>query len=191
MYYHGSPTGGIQVLRPNETSFKKFREDGEAHVFLSSNKAHATLYAVKCYNYHYGFDKDTGLPKYYEPYEGCVKDYYAGKSGYLYTLEAHESIVPLKGIKYAFRTRESVRVKSVEFIQDVYTKLLDYEDKGEFIIVRYKDLPERIREKNHKWIIGLLEEEEIFSSPEEYPMYLKTKFPDAWKEVCNNRRNAT
>ena len=191
MYYHGSPIGGIEVLRPNETTFKKFRKDGEAHVFLSSNKAHATLYAAKCYNYHYGFDKDTGLPKYFEPYEGCVKDYYAGKSGYLYTLEERESIVPLEGIKYAFHTKESVRVKSVEFIQDVYEKLLEYEENGEIIIVQYKDLPERLREKNHKWITELLEEEEIFSSSEEYPNYLKTRFPEAWKEVCNNRKNKT
>jgi len=191
MYYHGSPIGDIEYLEPNKTWFSRFRIKDEAQVYLSSNKAHATLYAAKCHMYPYGFDKETGLLKFPEPYEGCLKEFYEGKSGYLYTLEERDSILPLEGIKYAFHTKESVRVVSVDFIEDVYRKLLEYEKNGEIILVQFKDIPDRIREKNHKWVTEVLDSEEIFSSTEEYPMFLKTRFPKAWEEVCNNRKNKT
>lgn len=141
--------------------------------------------------YPYGFDKESGLPKYTEWYEGCLDEFYEGKSGYLYTLEEHESIAPLKGIKYAFHSKENVRVRSVEYIENVYRKLLEYEEKGELIIVQFKDIPDRMREKNHKWLTEVLNLEEVFSSTEEYPMFLKARFPEAWQEVCNNRINKT
>ena len=188
MYYHGSPVGDIEFLRPYETTFRK---GDEAHVYLTSNKAHATLYAAKCHMYHYGFDKDTGLPKYTEPYEGCLKEFYAGKSGYLYSIEESNSIAPLEGIKYAFHAKESVRVKSVEYIEDVYRKLLEYEEQGEIIIVQFKDISDRVREKNHKWITEVLDLDEVYSSTEDYPMFLKARFPEAWQEVCNNRKSKT
>ncbi|MEX0361530.1 MAG: hypothetical protein AB3N10_11165 [Allomuricauda sp.] len=188
MYFHGSPVGGVEFLKPNETTFRK---GDDAHVYLTSNKAHATLYAAKCHMYPYGFDKETGLPKFPEPFEDCLKEFYEGKSGYLYSVEESDEISPLEGIKYAFHTKKSVRVKSEEYIEDVYRKLLEYEKNGEIILIKFKDKPERMRERTHKQITQILEDEEIFSSTEEYPMFLKKKFPDAWKEVCDKRKNMT
>ena len=130
MFYHGSPTKDIEYLVPNETTFRK---GDEAHVYLSSYKAHAALYAAKCHMYPYGFDKDNGLPKYHEPFEGCLKEFYGSKKGYIYTVEEDNSIVPLEGIRYGFLTKESVEVKAIEFFEDIYEQLLRYEENGEIV----------------------------------------------------------
>lgn len=188
MYYHGSPIGGIECLLPNATTF---RNDGEPNVYLSSNKAHAVLYAAKCHMYPYGFDKDSGLPKYHENFEGCLKEFYSDKCGYIYTVKENRSIVPLEGIRYGYLTRKRVRVESSEFIEDVYKKLLEYEKNGNIIIIRFKDMSDKMREISHKQITEILAKEAVFSSAEDYPMFLKKRFPDAWKDVCKRREQSS
>jgi hypothetical protein len=187
MYFHGSPIEGLEWLSPNETTFRK---DGKAYVYLSSNRAHAALYAARCPMFPYGFDRNSGLVKYHEPYEGCLEEFYAKKRGYIYTIGADRSIAPLEGIRYGYRTNESVRVEAVEVVGDVFQLLRELENNEKIIMIRFKDLPDRMRARYHKQLTEILTREEIFSSDEDYPRFLKAKFPDAWEEARKARKQS-
>lgn len=74
MYYHGSPVGDIELLEP------RISIHNEPYVYLCSNIAHATLYAVKCHMYPYGFNKENGRLTMDEPFEKYLEEIYSGKS---------------------------------------------------------------------------------------------------------------
>ena len=180
MYYHGSPIGNLKTLKP-QVSF--FSEDDKPFVYLTTDKAHAAIYTVKSFMYPYGFNRDTHIVSYSEPYDGFLKETYLGKRGYIYEIEDVESIHPKKGIRYAHYTSENVTVTSVEFLEDVYLKLAEYEKEGKIELIPYARVPEKTKQFYHKWTTEKLAEEKYFNSTEDYPMFLKEKFPAAWKEA--------
>ncbi len=184
MYYHGSPIGNLKKLNP-QVSF--FSEDDKAFVYLTTDKAHAAIYTVKSYMYPYGFNRDTGIVSYHEPYDGFLTETYLGKSGYVYGIEDVESIQSHKGIRYAHYTSESVSVTSVEFIEDVYLKLSEYDERGKIELIPYDRVPDKTRQRYHNWVVRELATDKYFSSTEDYPMFLKEKFPAAWKEANSLR----
>lgn len=81
-FYHGSPIGGLDELKPF------LSEHGKPYIYFSSNPIVALLYAVKPVPkpfsfYPYGFDKN-GAVVYSEYFENAFFHLYGGKVGYLY-----------------------------------------------------------------------------------------------------------
>jgi len=182
MYYHGSPKANLKVIKPN------LSRHGKPYVYLCSNKVHAILYTVKCHMYPYGFHGKGGLLVQQEPFEGYLKEIYSGESGYIYRIDKAESISPMKDIPSAYVTRERVEVASVEFIEDVYQKLYEYESNGLIEICPYDCMSEKSLNSYRRWATENLVKEEFFNSTDEYPMFLKEKFPKEWSEACRIRR---
>ena len=183
MYYHGSPVGGIGFLEPKVATFR----EEDACVYLSSRAANAVIYCRRCHMYPYGFDEESGLLQYDEPYPDCLKDLYAGKSGYLYQVEEAASIEPMKDIRDGYASRHPLRIRAVEFIEDIHEKLLEYAAREEIILVRFKDVSERTRDYYHRWVVKTLSKPEVYHGNSDYARFLKEKFPTAWKEARANR----
>lgn len=136
--------------------------------------------------YPYGFEKSNGLLQYTEPYPGCLKDLYAGKSGYLYEVGEAASIKPMKDIRDGYASCRPLRVRAVAFIEDIHEKILEYERRGEIVLVRYNDVSERTRDFYHRGVAKTLSKPDFYNGSGDYALFLKEKFPVAWKEARDN-----
>lgn len=91
-FYHGSNTGGIQVLEP------RLADHGRPYVYLTANEAVAAIYLCNAvekpyYWFPYGFCAGTDIPVYHELYPNALREVSEGVSGYLYEVEVEEDIL--------------------------------------------------------------------------------------------------
>ncbi|MBQ9858771.1 MAG: hypothetical protein IJO77_07210, partial [Oscillospiraceae bacterium] len=78
-YYHCSPCAGLTVLKPK----KPMRFDKPSRVYLTTLIPMALMYAVKNYEYTYGYNKE-GKIYFYESFPNALEILYRGKSASLY-----------------------------------------------------------------------------------------------------------
>ena len=105
---------------------------------------------------------------------------YKGVSGYIYsTDEVTDSGFELQ-ISDAVTSSIPVPVSNVEFVPDAYEAILEAEAKGLITIIRYDNMPEKMK----KWIERIIPEEykEAGDHPE-YRFFLEAKFPDIAKNL--------
>ena len=156
MYYHASPVGGIAQLEPRISNhgvplvyFSKKREN--VLVYLSNAiekycKETGFSYEGKWQKWGpYGFNKD-GRLRLEEYYPNALISTYKGVSGYIYSAEAvTDSGVDIQ-VPDAVTSGVAVKVKDVEYVPDAYEAILLAEREGLITILRYEDMPEKMRE---------------------------------------------
>ena len=188
MYYHASPVGGIAQLEPRISNhgvplvyFSKKREN--VLVYLSNAiekycKETGFSYEGKWQKWGpYGFNKD-GRLRLEEYYPNALISTYKGVSGYIYSAETvTDSGVDIQ-VPDAVTSGVAVKVKDVEYVPDAYEAILLAEREGLITILRYEDMPEKMREWNEKTI---KEEYEGASEHPEYRHFLKGNFPNIIK----------
>lgn len=177
MYFHGSPLGGLEWLKPGCALSEN------PCVFLSSNRAHATLYTVRKNFYPYGFDKATGLVCYTEPYKNCLKDIYGGKSGYVYEVGPVEGAKPLEGIRYAHVATEDIKIASFEFIEDVYARLIEYSEQGQMMIEMFHETAQARLAFYEQKMVEIIINENLLQREDDYAVFVKSRFPDALRRA--------
>ena len=185
MYYHASPTGGIKQLEPRISNhgipliyFSKKREN--VLVYLSNSiekycRETGFVFNGICQKWGpYGFNQD-GTQRLEEYYPNAFEKTYKGVSGYIYSAEnIIESDFDLR-IPDAAVSSLPVKVTGAEFIPDAYEAILQAEKDGLITILRYEEMPDKMREWNRKTII---EEYEGAADHPEYRHFLKGNFPD-------------
>lgn len=189
MYYHASPIGGITQLEPRISNhgvplvyFSKKREN--VLVYLSNAiekycKETGFLYEGKWQKWGpYGFNKD-GRLRLEEYYPNALISTYKGVSGYIYSAETITDSGFAVQIPDAATSGITVKVKDVEYVPDAYEAILLAEREGLITILRYEDMPEKVREWNEKTIKE--EYEGAFEHPE-YRHFLKGNFPNIIKD---------
>lgn len=97
----------------------------------------------------------------------------------------------MKTIPNAFVTAKRVEVASVNFIADVYEELIEYEGRGAMEIYRYHCMSEKALSYYHKKFTEIILEHNFLERTDDYPMFLKEKFPEAWQEACKIRKSET
>ena len=110
-FYHGSPVGGLNELKPFLSEHEK------QYIYFTQNPLVALLYAVhsvdKPFSYYpYGFDKD-GTIHYSEYYQDAFSDIYKGKQGYLYECDHISSAGNPTQINGVFVCENAVKVNHV------------------------------------------------------------------------------
>ena len=117
--YHGSNTGNIKVLKPNQADHDR------PYVYMSTMDVVAAFYlcnAVErpCYWFPYGFESGSNIPVYHE-----------GVSGYIYEVLAEENqVIPFKNIPCARLATEPVRVTNCVRVENAYDLFKDYVKQG-------------------------------------------------------------
>lgn len=189
MYYHASQTGSITRLEPRISNhgiplvyFSKKREN--VLVYLSNAvekycRETGFEYSGACQKWAaYGFDRN-GLLCVQEYYKDALIKTYKGVSGYIYSAQSiTESEFEIK-IPDAAAGSLPVDVDGVEFVPDAYKAILQAERDGLISIMRYDEMPEKMREWNVKTIKN---EYENAADHPEYRHFLKGSFPDIIKE---------
>lgn len=184
MYFHASPTKGIQILEP------RISNHGVPLIYFSTKRENILVYlsnAVEKYCRetgfafsgkwtiwgHYGFQQD-GIQQIEEYYPNALIDTYQGVSGYIYSVEAiTDSGFPLQ-IPDAAASSEPTPVKDSEWIPDAYEAILAEEKEGLISILRYEEM----RETKREWIRRTIRAEyaNAIDSPD-YRHFLEGKFP--------------
>lgn len=188
MYYHASSVEGIKELEP------RISNHDIPLVYLSQKRENVLVYlsnAIEKYckdngffhegNWQkwgpYGFNAD-GTLRIEEYYPNMLEQTYKGVSGYIYsTDEVTDSGFELQ-IPDAVTSSVPVLVSNVEFVPDAYEAIMEAEAKGLITIIRYDNMPEKMK----KWIERIIPEEykEAGDHPE-YRFFLEAKFPDIAK----------
>ena len=185
MYYHASPVEGIKQLEPRVSDhhiplvyFSTKREN--TLVYLSNSiekycKETGFVYDGIWKKWGpYGFTKD-GIQQLQEYYPNALEKTYKGVSGYIYSAESiTDSGFEIK-IPNAASCNAPVKVVGTEFVPDAYDAILEAEEKGLIAIMRYEEMPEKMR----KWIRRtILQEYEENADHPEYLHFLKGNFSD-------------
>lgn len=182
MYYHASPTPGIQVLEPRVSNhntplvyFSKKREN--TLVYLSNAiekfcRETGYVHSGKWTKWgSYGFKN--GILQLDEYYPNALEDTYRGVSGYVYHAASIREAPQDIEIPSAAVSAVPVVVDGVEFIPDACESILDAERRGLILVRRYGDLPGQML----AWVRETMQEQ--YDSAEEQPEYryfLKNKF---------------
>lgn len=185
MYYHASRIKGIKELEPRVSNH------GIPLIYFSTKRQNVLVYlsnAIEKYckdtgfSYDgkwkkwgpYGFNKD-GRLRIEEYYPNALITTYKGVSGYIYSAKTiTESDFELK-IPDASASSEPVIVTGVEFIPDAYEAILKAEREGLITILRFEDMPEKMREWNER---SIKEEYEKAEGHPEYRHFLRGNFCD-------------
>lgn len=185
MYYHASQVKGILRLEP------RISNHGIPLIYFSKKRENVLVYlsnAIEKYCREtgfehegkwqkwgpYGFDKD-GRLRLEEYYENALISTYKGVSGYIYSAEEITDSGFAVKIPDAATSSIPVQVSAVEFVPDAYEAILQAEREGLISILRYEEMPDRMREWNEKTI---REEYEGASDHPEYRHFLRGNFPN-------------
>ena len=177
-YYHGSPTGGLTVLRPH------LSEHGRPLVYLSASKPVAAFYLCKrpYMWYTYGFDPD-GTPVYTEAFPGQLRGFYGGLPGYLYTCKGDFSVSELKGIPTAAVSTETVPVSACEPVDDALSLLQGYESAGLLRLRHYETLTDEQKEGQRYMVLSTIHHHRLLEGKHPLAPFVRETFPDIWAQA--------
>lgn len=189
--YHGSGTGGLQMLEP------RLADHGRPYLYLTTNAVVAAFYTVKAidpphYWVPYGFDQN-GSPVYHELYPHALLDVYSGKQGYLYHVEAVENrLVPLPEIPGAYTATIPLAVTGCEALSDVYAYLLCAEAEHGLRISRFYEKKQTELEQWYQQIGEEIQSLHLLQNPNcSYARFLRKKIPLAWEAARNIQVSST
>lgn len=184
MFYHASQTAGIQKLEP------RISNHGIPLIYFSTKRENTLVYlsnAIEKYCREtgfahegqwqkwgpYGFDKE-GRLQLQEYYPDALESTYHGVSGYIYSTSRIEPAEMAIDIRNAAVTSTPVPVEACEFVPDALEAILAAERDGLISIMRYEEMPDKMR----AWLEATIPQEyaEAEAHPE-YRYFLKAKFP--------------
>lgn len=185
MYYHASPIEGIIQLEP------RVSDHHIPLVYFSTKRENTLVYlsnAIQRYCREtgfvydgiwkkwgpYGFTKD-GILQLQEYYPNALEKTYKGVSGYIYSAESiTDSGFEIK-IPNAASSNAPVTVVGAEFVPDAYGAILEAEEKRLIEILRYEEMPEKMKD----WVRKTIQQEyEENADHPEYRHFLKGTFSD-------------
>ncbi len=184
MYYHASSIGNIEQLEP------RISNHGIPLIYFSKKRENVLVYlsnAIEKYCKETGFEYDgiwqkwgaygfdqNGLQRLEEYYPNALEKTYKGVSGYIYCAnDIDEADFELQ-IPYAATSSSPVKIDSVEFVPDALDAILQAERDGLITIMRYEEMPPKMKEWN---IRTILEEYENANDHPEYRHFLRGNFP--------------
>ena len=181
MYYHCSPTGGLQCLQPQ----KPQNFDKPPMVYMTTSLPMALMYGIRNFEYTYGYTKSGQI--YYEEYfPDALRLLYGGKCAYLY--ECMPQTIEKTNIPNEVVSRLPVQIKKEIFIPDVMQALLEQEQQGALEIRRY----DRLSQKAKEWICHAELEEirkrNLLKTPGPMAAYMKQRYPAVWEAACGQMK---
>ncbi len=148
MFYHASSTADIKTLIPFSSCH------GTPLVYFSTKKENTLVYLsnpVEKYCKEIGFEPsdryyrfmsyrftEDNLLEVLEYWPNALEETYAGVSGYIYAT-SHLPNAKIMDIPYVTASETPVTIESAEYIPDAYLALMQAEQEGKIIIVRYHE----------------------------------------------------
>ena len=172
-YFHCSPATGLTVLEPRQpVSFDK-----PARVYMTTLLPMALMYAVRNYEYTYGYTKEGQI--YLEEYfPNALETLYRGKSASLYLCDpdsAESTRIPNEAV-----SETAVTVIRETHIPDALEALLEQERLGALVIHRYHELSERKLDWIRKVEADGIRKMNLIHTPGPMADYYREHYPESW-----------
>jgi len=115
-------------------------------------------------------------------FSGALEYLYKGLSGYIYHSVGDYPLNPEVKVITCATSTQPVPVKDVEFIADVYERIIEYEKYGMFIYEKYEELPRWRHDIIRGWVMPQIKD--LLGNPN-HPEYelVKKRYPQYWKEA--------
>lgn len=190
-FYHGTIVGGIKELTPYANPDSNLKEP---LVYLTTSKQLALHYIMDRVN-RIGSSpmlniRQDGVLVFQEMFSGALEHIYKGLSGYIYHCVGSYHINTEAKVHTCATSSEPVPVTDVEFIPDVYERIIEYGKYGMFVYEKYEDLPRHRHDIIRGWVLRWLKDSDIPNNPEhpEYKIY-QERWPLYLKEAEVLRNN--
>ena len=172
-YYHCSPTSGLKILEPRKpVSFEK-----AAQVYMTTLLPMALMYAIRNYEYSYGYTKEGQI--YYEEYfPNALETLYRGKSASLYLCDPE--CVEGTQIPNEVISETAVPVIREIHIPDACEALMEQELLGTLVIRRYHQLSDSMRRWIRQAEAECIRKYRLLDTPEPKADYYRTHYPESW-----------
>ena len=183
-YYHGSSVQDIQELEPRSV----LHGTTDRVVYLTDHVPYALLYVwdekhnSRAGKYVTGWIKD-GVAYYEEQFANQLQTFYQGVKGYLYTVEAGETVQPMMGRESLYYAKAPVPVSGADVIPDIYEELLKHEAQGTFKVLRYLEQSEQRKTELIDLIAEAIRRSDFFKDDEEEITFMKKHFSKSWEKA--------
>lgn len=183
-FYHGSTKQGLQELLPFASPHSNLHVPC---VYLTTSRQLALHYIWN----HDKFPIRTPMLNiqedrliFQEMFSGALELFYKGLSGYIYHCVGTYEMCEDHGGKTCAISREPVPISDVEFIEDVYEKIIEYQGQGKFIYEKYEDLPQHRHDIIRGLIMREIKRDDLLNRAEHphHALY-QDKYPRYWKEA--------
>ncbi len=178
--YHGSITEGIRSLQP----LSPLRGEKERKVvYLSGSRAYSLFYIWdgkhnKSSQKYVTCALRNGIVHYEEQFEGQLKTFYQGVSGWMYRLEMDDSFQPVTNREDMWYSPNTAHVLEAELIPDVYEEIMSCVKKG---LIQISTISEEKKKLLDKHIVAMLREKQLPADCAEAQFYA-TYFPSLWEQ---------
>ena len=139
-FYHGSTVKGLTELKPFAKPNSNLRE---ACVYLTTSRQVALHYISNFRNLPFRspmLDIKEEVIVYQEMYSGALELSCKGVSGYIYHCIGDYEMCENHGVKTCAVSYKPVPIVDVEYIDDVFEKIMEYKKQGKFIYEKYEEL---------------------------------------------------
>jgi hypothetical protein len=190
-YYHGSKIRGLQSLTPSISIHK------ENYVYLTTSKMVSLIYCVNAIESFYekeGLEKPEKFHPWYsygfrngklvleECYPNALQETYENKEGIIYKCSPPQNVSNPTNIYCAYVTTEQVKVLEEIVYKNIYSTILEFEQKGLLEIRRFEELASTEKERIDQSILDSFKHFDLKSKPEyNYTVFLENKFPHLFK----------
>ena len=185
MLYHGSRTGGIEILEP------RLADHDRPYIYFSTIEVVAAFYLCNAverpyYWFPYGFSKN-GVPVYDELYPNALEEVSRGVKGYIYTAEIpEENLLPFKNIPCARLGTKPQKVLECIEVPDAYDLFMNYIKEGRLIVGKFEEKSEKELNWYYNKIFEYISEKEMIKTPDcSYAKFVREKFPFVWEKYEN------
>lgn len=183
-YYHCSPTPGLRVLEPRKpAAFEK-----PARVYMTTLLPMALMYAVRNYEYTYGYTKE-GQIYLDEYFPDALEILYRGKTASLYSCDP--DVTETTRIPNEVLSETAVPVIDEIYISDACEALLEQERLGTLVIHRYHTLSERKKDWIQKVEAESIRKGNLLNTPGPMADYYRAHYPDSWSMVEQEQNSQT
>ncbi|MEJ6952282.1 hypothetical protein [Natronospora cellulosivora (SeqCode)] len=184
-FYHGTTKAGLRELRPFASPYSNLKEP---LVYLTTSKQLALHYIWNTDKLEIKMPmldiRKDGVLVFQEMFSGALEYFYKGLSGYIYHCVGDYQINDNSDVFTCATSSSPVPILDYEYIDDVYEKIIEYQEKGTFIYEKYETLPQYRYDIIRGIIIRTIKRENLLNAPSDprYKFY-KEKFLQYWKEA--------
>lgn len=190
-FYHGSIIGDLKELRPFSAQYSNLPDK---LVYLTTSKQLATHYIWNINKLPYKMPmlkigKD-GVLVFQEMFSGALAYFYQGLSGYVYYAKGDYELSHDSGVFTCAISKDIVPIHDVEYIDDVYDRILEYSKYGTFIYERYEELPQYRHDIIRGMVLRMIKSENLLDN-KDHPLHAlyQEKHPRIWEEAMVLSRN--
>lgn len=184
-FYHGTTKVGLTELKPFVSPYSNLEEPV---VYLTTSKQLALHYIWDTEKLEIKMPmldiRKDGVLVFQEMFSGALEYFYKGLSGYIYHCVGDYPINDETGIFTCATSSKPVPIEDYEYIDDVYEKIMQYQEQGKFIYEKYETLPQYRYDIIRGIIMRTIKRENLLNNPSDprYEFY-QDKFSQYWREA--------